>query len=111
METLHTILLGPYKYLLRHFMSKLSEGQKRKLKAVIEAFNYSGMNNKLDAKIVKHFRSFVGRNFKSVAQCGLFVFNDFFSVAEKYVWIALSKVSLIMHDLKRCIIYNMGTFL
>ena len=92
METLHTILLGPYKYLLRQIMSKLSETQKTRLQALVYAFNYSGMDCKLDYKIVKHYRSFVGRNFKTLAQCALFIFSDFFSAAEKHVWLALSKV-------------------
>lgn len=95
METLHTILLGPYKYLLRHLLPKLSDKQK-KLQAVITAFNFSGISCKVDVKILKHYKSFVGRNFKSLAQCGLFIFRDFFSENEKQVWTALSKVIFII---------------
>lgn len=94
-ETLHTILLGPYKYLLREFVPRLSPSQKRELQATISAFNYSGLGTNLDVKLLKHYKSFVGRNFKSLAQCALFIFRDFFSTAEMNVWIALSKVSCI----------------
>lgn len=93
METLHTILLGPFKYLLRKIMSRLSDSQKKQLQAIISAFNFSGLSFRMDnVKIVKHYKSFVGRNFKCLAQCGLFLFRNFFSNAEKHVWLALSKV-------------------
>ncbi len=47
---------------------------------------------KVSNKLIKHYKSFVGRDFKAVAQCALFVFKNYFSNAEKCVWLALSKV-------------------
>lgn len=74
-------------------MTRLSVEEKKKIKAVISAFNFSGFGVKLDSKIVKYYKSFVGRNFKSVAQCALFIFKDFFTAGEKAVLTALSKVT------------------
>ena len=71
-------------------MPRLSDVKNKQLQAIVSAFNFSGISSKMDnVKIVKHYRSFVGRNYKSLAQCGLFLFRDFFSNAEKHVWIAL----------------------
>lgn len=40
-EVLHTLLLGPYKYLLGKTMQSLSPSQKREMLALVTAFNYS----------------------------------------------------------------------
>ena len=91
-ETLHTLLLGPYKYLLRSFMSKLSPGEKEKISAQILSFDFSGFKMKLSSKVCRHFRSFVGRDFKLLAQIALFIFGPYLSPDEVEVWLALSKV-------------------
>lgn len=91
-ETLHTLLLGPYKYFLRKLVPRLSSAHKKEICAILTTFNFSGMKQKLDAKLLKHHKSFVGRNFKSVTQCGLFIFRKYFTTPEKKVWTALSKV-------------------
>ena len=67
-------------------MARLSGDDKKRLKAVIAAFNFSGFAVKLDSRIVKYYKSFVGRNFKTLAQCALFIFKDFFSAGEKAVY-------------------------
>ena len=41
LEVLHTILLGPYKYLLRQLMSTLNAKDKSQLRAMILTFPYS----------------------------------------------------------------------
>ncbi len=43
-ETLHTILLGPYKYLLKTLIPQLTAVQKRQ---VLSTFNYSGIKGKV----------------------------------------------------------------
>lgn len=91
-ETLHTILLGPYKYLLRRLIPRLSTKQKDQVKACVSAFNFSGFDVKIGEKLCHHYRSFVGRDFKALAQCALFVFRNVFNPTESKVWIALSKV-------------------
>ena len=94
METLHTVLLGPYKYFLRRFIPKLSSIQKQEIQAILSAFNFSGISTKLDVKLLRHYKSFVGRDFKSLAQCALFLFRNYFSAAEREIWTALSKVRI-----------------
>ena len=60
-ETLHTILLGPYKYLLRTLMGHLTSAQKDDLHARLATFDFSGLDYKMSYNLIRHFRSFVGR--------------------------------------------------
>lgn len=92
MEVLHTILLGPYKYLLKKLMSRLTSREKEEVQAILSAFNFSGFKTKLGAKLSRHYKSFVGRDFKALAQCSLFIFRKHFKTEEATVWLALSKV-------------------
>lgn len=62
------------------------------MNAYVKAFNFSGIKVKMGTDICKHFKSFVGRDFKALAQFSLFLFRDYFTADEKRVWIALSKV-------------------
>ena len=41
-EVLHTLLLGPYKYLLKEFVPKLTERMKEEVLARVNAFPHSG---------------------------------------------------------------------
>ena len=58
-------------------------------------FNFSGLKNKLGKKLIKYHRSFVGRDFKAIAQCGIFIFRRYFTQDEKKTWLALSKVCVL----------------
>ena len=78
-EVLHTILLGPYKYLTRKLISRLSPKQKEQVQAYVCAFNFSGFNEKFRANLCPYFRSFVGRDFKGLGQFALFVIRAHFS--------------------------------
>ena len=73
-------------------MSRLSIRQRIEVQALVASFNFSGFRVKINTNLCHHFRSFVGRDFKALAQCALFVFRDYFSPEEKRVWLALSKV-------------------
>ena len=92
METLHTILLGPFKYLLKSVMRRLTSLQKRQLLARISTFNYSDFKGKVLGNIVSYHRSFVGRDYKAWAQMAPFVMLPYLSEGEREVWISLSKV-------------------
>lgn len=83
METLHTILLGPYKYLLRKLIGRLSASEKVKIQSVLSSFNFSGFKVKMGTKLFKHYKSFIGRHFKCLAQCALFIFKNVFTPQEK----------------------------
>ena len=96
MEVLHTILLGPYKYLLRSLMGRLTSTQKDHLQARLNTFDFSGLKYKLSYNLIRHYRSFVGRDFKALAQVSLFLLGQFMTANEKHVWLALSKVSLFL---------------
>ena len=73
-------------------MSRLTSKQRSQVQAVVSAFNFSGFSVKINTSLNNHFRSFVGRDFKALAQCALFIFRDYFTPEEKRAWLALSKV-------------------
>ena len=91
-ETLHTILLGVAKYMLRAFMDKQSANEKREILARIKAFPYCGFDVKITSNICMYYRSFVGRDFKSFLQMALFIIVAYLTEDEKECWMLLSKV-------------------
>ena len=76
-ETLHTIWLGPNKYLLHSLMGHVSSAQKEEIQARIESFNFSGFDTKLSYNLCSNFRSFVGKDFKAIAQAALFLLDSY----------------------------------
>ena len=94
MESLHSILLGPYKYLLKCTIPTLSSTEKEEVLARIRAFSQSGFRVKLVGNVVRYHKSFVGRDYKAWAQMALFIIYPYLSDGHKEVWLALSKVSL-----------------
>ena len=93
-ETVHTILLGPFKYLLKEVMATLSTVQKKEVLARMAAFHWSGFDGKVIGNVVYHHKSFVGRDYKAWAQMSLFIIGPYLSAAERAVWLDLSKVSV-----------------
>eukprot|EP00731_Ephydatia_muelleri_P009853 Em0005g439a len=91
-ESLHTLGLGPYKYLLREKMEQLSEKQRKEVVARIAALPSSGLTGGISSDISRHYKSFVGRDFKFLAQIAMFIFSPYLSEAEIEVWLALSMV-------------------
>lgn len=92
METLHTILLGPYKYLLKVTIPRLTGQEKQEVLAKMNAFNYSGFDVKVFGNVVRHHQSFVGRDYKAWAQMALFIVGNYLSDDNRQVLLALSKV-------------------
>eukprot|EP00731_Ephydatia_muelleri_P000341 Em0001g341a len=84
---------GLYKYSLRAKIPQLSQQQRAELSARISAFQTSGHIGKISTDVAKHYKSFVGRDFKALAQMALFVLSPYLSAAELEVWIAVSKHS------------------
>ena len=70
MESLYTLILGPYKYLLRSTLPALSAEQKEEVLAWIRDFNYSGFSCRVFGNSIHHHQSFVGRDYKAWAQMG-----------------------------------------
>ena len=92
MEVLHTILLGPYKYLLKMLIPRLSTVQKRQILARMNSFSYSGFNGRVIGNLISHHKSFVGRDYKAWAQMCLFITWSYLTEGERKVWLCLSKV-------------------
>ena len=92
LEALHIFLLGAYKYFLRDVMGHLSKREISEIAACISAFNFSGFSHRLSRDISNYYRSFVGRDFKVVAQLSLFVLAPYPTASETDVWFALSEV-------------------
>ena len=92
-ESLHTVLLGPYKYLLKYTIPTLSSQQKAEVLARVRRFNYSGFDFRVLGNVIHHHKSFVGRDYKAWAQMALSVMYPYLSDGDKSVWIALSKVN------------------
>ena len=91
-EYLHTILLGPYKYLTASLMNRLTTKEKQEIKARLVAFDFAGFDKKLSTSICQHYQSFNGHDFKVLAQIAMFILWDVLQPDEKVVWLNLSKV-------------------
>eukprot|EP00731_Ephydatia_muelleri_P029726 Em0021g249a len=91
-EVFHTLLLGPYKYLLKEFVPKLTERMKDEVLARVNAFPHSGLTVKMYGNVCRYFKSFVGRDFKGWAQMAVFVLSPYLSTNERKVLLSLSKV-------------------
>ena len=90
-EVLHTVLLGPYKYLLKATIRRLSTEEKNELLARLRGLNYSGMDYRVTGNIVHHHKSFVGRDYKALAQFSIYVLGPYLQSDEVAVWVALSE--------------------
>ena len=72
-ETLHTILLGTCKYLLRSFMTKRKEEDKKEILARMS----SGFSTKVHGNVWYYYQSFVGRDFKGWMQMAIFIISSY----------------------------------
>ena len=91
-ETLHTVLLGTCKYLLRSFMSKRNKGEKDEILAGMSAFISSGISTKIHGNVCFYYQSFVGRDFKGWMQMAVYIIYPYLIVDQRKVWLLLSKV-------------------
>ena len=91
-ECLHTILLGPVKYLFGDLMEHITPNQKKEVAARIQSFPKSGFKTHLSSSIVNNHKSGLGRDFKLLAQMALFVVWDYLRDGEHAIWLSLCKV-------------------
>ena len=91
-EVLHTILLGPYKYLLKTTIPQLTPQQKKEVLSRMSTFSYSGFKGRVIGNIIYHHKSFVGRDYKAWAQMALCIIGPYLQESQKIVWVALGKV-------------------
>lgn len=61
MECLHTLLLGPYKYLFAELMDQMSPVQKNETSARVEVFDFSSFKSRLKSSICRYHKSFNGK--------------------------------------------------
>lgn len=74
-------------------MGRLTSAQKGDLQARLLSFDFSGLESQLSYSLIHHYRSYVGRDFKTLAQVALFLLGPYMTREEKNVWFCLSKVS------------------
>ena len=74
-------------------MGRLSTKQKNDIQARVANFDFSGIDYKLIYNLCRHFRSFIGRDFKALAQVALYLLTPYMTSVEEKVWLSLSKVS------------------
>ena len=79
-------------------MGRLTSAEKEQIEAHLRSLDYSGMSYQLSYSIVHHFKSYVGRDYKTLAQLALHILTPYMTPNEKMVWLALSKVSYFLKD-------------
>jgi hypothetical protein len=89
------MLLGACKYFLSDVMPTLSKEHKQQVLARVSAFNMSGFSVKMHGNVCRHYKSFVGRDYKAWAQMAIFILHPYLSSGQKKVLLSLSKV---VHD-------------
>ncbi|XP_028393607.1 uncharacterized protein LOC114517954 [Dendronephthya gigantea] len=91
-EILHTILLGPVKYMLSDTMKSLSQGRKEQLHAKIQALDMSAFPATIRGNITRNYGSYVGRDFKLWMQVAVFILEDIIPHEQLFVWELLSEI-------------------
>ena len=72
-ESLHTVLLGACKYMLRSFLDSRNAAERKKVGIMVDLFPYCGFSCRVTGNI-RYYRSFVGRDFKAFLQMAMFIF-------------------------------------
>ncbi|KAI9601743.1 hypothetical protein KEM48_000846 [Puccinia striiformis f. sp. tritici PST-130] len=90
-ESLHVILLGVVKYMVNHFMQDRTATELTKMEGYLHSFNTGGLNiPPIQAHyMIKHWGSFVGKDFRTILQVAPFVFFPFMDAQQKEIWIPL----------------------
>ena len=91
-EILHTILLGPVKYLLSATIQSLSRQKKDQLHANILSTDMSAFPANIRGNITRNYGSYVGRDFKLWTQLAVFILQGIVSEEILLVWELLSEV-------------------
>lgn len=91
-EILHTILLGPVKYLLSSTIKSLNQHEKDQLHAKISALDMSAFAANIRGNITRNYGSYVGRDFKLWMQVAVFVLQGIIPDENLLIWELLSEV-------------------
>lgn len=99
-EVLHTILLGPCKYLLKTIMPSLTHQNKQEILARLRSFSTSGLSGKMYGNVCDHYGSFVGRDYKAWSEVAPFIWSPYLSEGQKKVLKCYCKVFWIAYCCK-----------
>ena len=75
-------------------MGRQNSTANAEIQTKIKAINFCGFEAKLSYNICRHYQSFIGRDFKALAQIALFLLTPYMTEQEKVVWLALLKVHM-----------------
>lgn len=75
-------------------MGRISTRHKEEIQARISSLDFSGIEYKLSYNLSRHYKSYVGRDYKTLAQVALHLLTPYMTPGEKKVWLCLSKVSV-----------------
>ena len=73
-------------------MDRLTPTQKDEVCASIDHFPRSGLTIHITGSMTRYHQSCVGRDFKALAQIAPFILWWYLSIAEREIWLYLSKV-------------------
>ena len=85
-------------------MGGLTTAQNDEIQSRLASFDFSGLEYKLSYNLCRHFKSFVGRDFKALAEIALYLLTPYMSSGEKNVWLSLSNMSCNLHKHKMLLI-------
>ena len=91
-EILHTILLGPVKYLLLSTIKSASQQKKEQLHSKIQSMDTSAFAAKIRGNITRNYGSYDWRDFKLWMQVAVFILKDIVPDEQLLVWELLSEV-------------------
>ena len=91
-EILHTIRLGPVKYLLSATIQSLTREQKDQIHTKIASTDMSAFPANIQGNITRNYGSYVGRDFKLWIQVAVFILEGIVSEDVLVIWELLCKV-------------------
>ena len=66
--------------------------EKKEILARIRSFSYSGFSTRITSNICYHYKSFVGRDYRSWMQMVIFIVPSYLSEMGLKCWLQLAKV-------------------
>ncbi|KAA1082985.1 hypothetical protein PGT21_022018 [Puccinia graminis f. sp. tritici] len=90
-EILHVILLGVVKYVFNDFMNGLNKTNYNKLEACLRSFNTDSLNipHIQASYMMAHYKSFVGKDYRTILQLAPFVLFQFMNESQKELWVSM----------------------
>jgi hypothetical protein len=97
-EILHSILLGPVKYLMRTTVASLDKIKKATFAARLRSSSYRALDRPLSpTQMINHVGSLVGKDFRTFLQVAPFTLDGLVPPTLLDVWISLAKLSCLVY--------------